>query len=268
MLYQLSRVIPIYKNQRRSKGRRGDSNTEAEDLFRLNFQEALEDTQIADKLARIIRSTNQDLLDSLGSLRSEVRSLRKELSDRDAAIANLQAEVKVLRQDNDALEQYGRRNNLRISGIPEVNLQPEQTEDTTGAIVDLANNILKLDPQLTPNDIEVSHRLRKPTSARNNEPRAIIVRFRSKAERYRVISNRKNLKQYNEGKDIKVYINEDLTATRAKLFSTVRKLQKDKHFSQVWTYNGNIRIKDHQGTVKSVDSVDDIKKYLPHVRIE
>ena len=116
------------KNQRHSKGRRGDSNTEAEDLFRLNFQEALEDTQIADKLARIIRSTNQDLLDSLGSLRSEVRSLRKELSDRDAAIANLQAEVKVLRQDNDALEQYGRRNNLRISGIPEVNLQPEQTE--------------------------------------------------------------------------------------------------------------------------------------------
>ena len=83
-----------------------------------------------------------------------------------------------------------------------------------------------------------------------------------------MISNQKNLKQYNEGKDIKVYINENLTSTRAKLFSTVRKLQKDKHFSQVWTYNGNIRVKDHPGTVKSVDSVDDIQKYLPHIRIE
>ena len=153
---------------------------------------------------------------------------QKELNDQDAAIASLQAEVKVLRQDNDALEQYGRRNNLRISSIPQVNLQPEQTEDTTGAIVDLANNILKLDPQLTPNDIEVSHQLRKPSSARNDEPCAIIVRFRLKAERYRVISNQKNLKQYNEGKNTKVNINEDLMSTRAKLFSTVRKLQKDK----------------------------------------
>ena len=41
-------AIASNMTQRRSKVRRGDSNTEAEELFRLNFQEALEDTQIAD----------------------------------------------------------------------------------------------------------------------------------------------------------------------------------------------------------------------------
>ena len=47
-------------------------------LFKLRFEEALGDAQVATKLARIIRSTNQDLLDGIDALRAEVRSLRKD----------------------------------------------------------------------------------------------------------------------------------------------------------------------------------------------
>ena len=166
------------------------------------------------------------------------------------------------------LSEYGRRNNLRISGIPELSALAEgENEDTTAAVVNLANTVLQLDPPLHPSDIEVSHRLRKPRNAKPSEPRPIIVRFRSKAERYRVISNRKNLKPYNESKDVNVLINEDLTSARAKLFSTVRLLFRQKHFSQVWTYNGCIKVKDLQGTVKSINSIDDVKNCLPDVRI-
>ena len=236
-------------------------------LFKLRFEEALGDTQVATKLARIIRSTNQDMLDGIDALRAEVRSLRKELGERDATIAHLQDEVKELRLANDALEQYGRRNNLRISGIPESALAEGENEDTTAAVVNLANTVLQLDPPLHPSDVEVSNRLRKPRNAKPSELRPIIVRFRSKAERYRVISNRKNIKPYNESKDVKVFINEDLTSARAKLFSTVRLLFRQKHFSQVWTYNGCIKVKDLQGTVKSINSIDDVKNCLPDVRI-
>ena len=168
---------------------------------------------------------------------------------------------------NDALEQYGRRNNLRISGIPESALAEGVNEDTTAAVVNLANTVLQLDRPLHPSDIEVSHRLRKLRNAKPSEPRPIIVRFRSKAERYRVISNRKNLKPYNESKDVKVFINEDLTSANAKLFSTARLLFRQKHFSQVWTYNGCIKFKDLQGTVKSINSIDDVKNCLSDVRI-
>ena len=221
-------------------------------LFKLRFEEALGDTQVATKLARIIRSTNQDMLDGIDALRAEVRALRKELGE----------------LANDALEQYGRRNNLRISGIPESALAEGENEDTTAAVVNLANTVLHLDPPLHPSDVEVSHRLRKPRNAKPSEPRPIIVRYRSKAERYRVISNRKNLKPYNESKDVKVFINEDLTSARAKFFSTVRLLFRQKHFSQVWTYNGCIKVKDLQGTVKSINSIDDVKNCLPDVRIQ
>ena len=49
---------------------------------------------------------------------------------------------------------------------------------------------------------------------RANEPNPIIVRFVSRADRDHVLKVRKNLKTYNEDKDIKLYINEDLTAIR------------------------------------------------------
>ena len=39
---------------------------------------------------------------------------------------------------------------------------------------------------------------------------------------------------------------------RAKLFPMVRFLHKKKYFSQVWTYNGGIRVKDLQGTVQVI----------------
>ena len=167
-----------------------------------------------------------------------------------------------LRDHNDALEQYGRRSSLRISGIPE-----EEEEDTTAAVVLLANEVLELDPPLQPTDIDVSHRLRKPRNVRQRIPAPIIVRSMTRKVRYRVISERKKLNNYNEDKQIKVYINEDLTTTRAQLFAKVRKLQKNQFFKQVWTFNGNIKVTDLQGHVKSINNLDDAQKCLPNINI-
>ena len=251
----------------RSQNRKGSTSQpdEEEAHFKLRLEEALDDEQVAAKFAQIIRSGNRDLVDGLASLRAEVKYLRAELADRDATIVNLRGEIQRLREDHDALEQYGRRNNLRVSGIPEPNLQPDQIEDTTTAVVELANEVLKVHPPLQNSDIEVSHRLRKSRHARNNEPRSIIVRFRSKNERFRVISKRKELKDYNATNDSKIFINEDLIAMRAKLFSTVRALHKKRHFQQVWTYNGTIRVKDMQGVVKVIHNNEDIQNCVPDV---
>ena len=109
--------------------------------------------------------------------------------------------------------------------------------------------------------------LKKSRHARSQEPRSTIVRFRSKSERFRVISNRKELKNYNGTNENKVFINEDLTAMRAKLFSTVRALHRKKHFQQVWAYNGTIRVKDMQGTVQIIHNNENIQNYLPNVDI-
>ena len=73
------------------------------------------------------------------------------------------------------------------------------------------------------------------------------------------------MKDYNDENSTRIYINEDLTASRAKLISTVRQLQKKKYSNQAWTYNGTIRVKDMQGMVKIISNTDDIKTCLPNV---
>ena len=79
----------------------------------------LDDEQVAAKLSRIIKSSNQEILDSVTSLSAQVLSLKEALAQRDAVINDLRAVMSELRHQNDALEQHGRRNSLRISGISE-----------------------------------------------------------------------------------------------------------------------------------------------------
>ena len=43
----------------------------------------------------------------------------------------------------------------------------------------------------------------------------------------------KVLKDYNKDRDVKIYVNDDLTKYRSQLFKTVRKLQSRKLFKQV-----------------------------------
>lgn len=232
-------------------------------LFKLALCEALDDQQIALKLARIVAQANKDLIDNVNSLRAEVRTLRSSLQERDATIEELRGEIQQLRDDNDALEQHGRRHSLRISGIS------DDQEDTTAAVVNLANQVLELRPPLSAKDISVSHRLRKPRGARPNDPAPIIVRFVSRADRDRVIRMRKKLREMDGNHDTaSIYINEDLTKQRAKLFSLTRSLQKNKHFKQTWTFNGNVKVMMQNGDIKSVSNVTDIQELLPTVSLQ
>ena len=170
--------------------------------FILSLISALDDEEVTRKLTRVLRTANQELVSHIDDLKAHVRALRASLAERDEKIEALNQEVRQLRDHNDALEQYGRRSSLRISGIP------EEEEDTTAAVVSLANEVLQLDPPLQFTDIDISHRLRKMRNARQGIPAPIIVRFVTRKNRSRVISERKKLKNY-EDKQIKVYINED-----------------------------------------------------------
>ena len=225
--------------------------------FKLAFLESLDDPQIATKLGKLVTDANKHLVDLISTLREEVTSLRTALHDRDATIAQLRGEVQRLEDAHDALEQHGRRHCLRVSGISDAE------DDTTAAVVSLANTVLKVQPPLQAEDISVSHRLRKPRNAGEDEPSPIIIRFVRRHDRDRVIKERKKLKLYNETRPIKTYINEDLTTRRARLFAAVRSLQKKKLFKQAWTYNGNIKVTMLNGEVKSINNAQDIHTLLP-----
>ena len=220
---------------------------EQEVQFKLSFLEALDDQQVCKKLVKIMKTATSDLVQTINSLRDEVRSLESQVADRDNTIAEMRQEIQEL---------YGRRNCLRVTGISDTE------EDTTAAVVQLANEILKVDPPIAPQDINNSHRLPKPRNAPADQPHPIIIRFTRKADKDRVLKERKELKKFNEDKLVKIYINEDLITTRARLFAAARTHQKNGRLQQVWTFNGNIKVKTLTGVVRNIKYLNDINSCL------
>ena len=96
-------------------------------------------------------------------------------------------------------------------------------------------------------------------NAPRNEPNPIIVRYVSRVNRERVLKVRKNLKVYNEDKNVKLYINEDLEAILAKLFSIARSLQKQRLLAQTWTCKGAIKVKTQEGVLHTVTTSSQLK---------
>ena len=167
--------------------------------------------------------------------------------------SNLQKEdgqIILLETKLDDLEQYTRKFNLEIWGIPE-----DEDEDLEDTIIKLSEC---LNVDLRVKDIDIIHRFKKG----NMTAKATIVHFSnyfSKDEMYR---SRRKLRNANVSSVFgaeKIYINENLTALRAGLFKKVRD-QKCLHQEwKIWTVNGNMFIKPSPSSrTYKINSLDDL----------
>ena len=114
----------------------------------------------------------------------------------------------------------------------------------------------EIDPDHKPEDVIRSHWVGKSSGPQvsHRKPRQIIVRLSDPSVKIRLMKCRKNLKSSRDLKS--VFINEDLTHTRNKIFFLARQLQKNKSIEQVWTTNGNIRLKDRHGRIYETNTID------------
>lgn len=173
-----------------------------------------------------------------------------ELKKRDEKIAaltkskfKLQAEVNELRtrlddivERHDDLEQYGRRQSLRLH----TNIEEEKDEDTD-ALVLAATTEMGVDVQLC--DISRSHRVGKKNPSK---PRPIIFKLISYRKRRAIYQNRKRL-----GDD--QYITEDLTARRSHLLYRCRLLRRSGVLQYVWTADGRILVKEAHEYAQTIE---------------
>ena len=138
----------------------------------------------------------------------------------------------------DRLEQYGRRQNLQIVGIP-----VQGKENTNAIVIEVAK---LLDVNLTAEEISTSHRL--PAKNRENISPPIIARFTNRDVRNKIYANRKatrtaSLTNFSVPGTEKVYVNENLIRPREKLFWQTKQKAKKVGFKYFWTTNGNIFVK-------------------------
>lgn len=153
----------------------------------------------------------------------------------EAKIANLEKENIKLHARMNELEQYSRRNSIRLYGVKE---SPD--EDVYSKVIEVFNGI----NVNAAGHIDRCHRVGKKTTekqdngqksarARKENIRCIIIKFTSYLKRHEVFKNKRLFK--NSGFSIV----EDLTSTNYTLF---KKARNKFGFRNVWTHDGLIYV--------------------------
>ena len=165
-------------------------------------------------------------------LTRKVVALERDLERANSQLEFVKAELeneKIARVlTTDRLEQYQRKDSVRITGIPHVSTETNaQLEEK---VITIAN---KIGVSLVRGDISVTHRLKKD----KNGKLPTIVKFSTRRAKEAVFTAKKNLKTLPDMDG--VYIGEDLTAIR---FSTMMQARACKDFKSVSTKNGKIYV--------------------------
>ena len=187
---------------------------------------------ILDKVNEICNVNNQML--------KKIRSLQ-ENNDK------LYDEIYEQKVDLTDLNQYGRRENVEICGIPESVSQDELQKH----ILEVTRS---MGVKVPPNGIHIVHRLGKN---RNSRPRNVIVRFVNRQTAFSLLKNKRKL---NNGRYKNYFITENLCPYNKKIFNKLYGLKKNKEIHSLWTYNGNIFVKIREGDDRQqVCHLDDIE---------
>ena len=189
-------------------------------------------------------------------VREEVAPLKKALQEKEMEISSLKTKVSSLETDLECLEQYTRRNSIRISGVRETG-----GEDVVEKAVELFNNEMNVSPPVSLEDIDRVHRVGPISSSSSHSgPRNILVKFATYRTRFRVMSQRRTLN--NAGHALPIYLNEDLTRSRATLLYRARQLKQRGRINGCWTHDGTIVIKDRHNVIRYARTLPEAEKLL------
>ena len=187
-----------------------------------------------DKNIKEIKDTNSRLQKENDILWSKIHLLTKGLAEEQ------------LKRNN--LEQYGRREMIKISGIPH-----EQNEDC----IELAHQVCKLAAvDIKKEKIEIAHRIK------NGD---IIVKFTDRPTCDQLYANRVNLKNKSIKdigfhKETSIYLNESLSFDTKGLLYEVRKKCKTLGYKKIITDNGIIKVKvDNDTKWKKIGNYGDLE---------
>ncbi len=194
-----------------------------------------------EQLEGTVESISSDDIEKLSELQQRTYSKLCTVED-DNQSAQDNMKVKV-----DQLEQDSKEKNLRLVGI-----QEEENENLKSKVVEVLNNKMNL-KHITTRNIDDAYRMGKQKST---GPRDIILKFLERSTKNEVYRSR--LKMARE--DNPIYINEDITTRRSKLFYDARKMKKSGKLHNTWTQNGNIMIKIFESsTPQPVTSYSDLR---------
>ena len=237
----------------KNAGKKGNESTEClcADSFAMNFLEALDDPSVATKLRKLLSPDYDHLADVVAAkLSVRLKKLENELKEKDETITSLTKRLQEVEHKLDDTEQYSRRTSIRIAGVPE-----DATEDDVVDKVTRIFDAMKVKPT-----INRVHRVGPRNNTRARGPRPILCQFTTYPDKRVVMQSKKDIK--NSYPD--VYINEDLTRKRARIYFIARKLKKQGIFTEVWTADGRICVKDQKGKIQYLTRLHELDRFDAH----
>ena len=247
-------------------------SAEKADEFAQLFLHALNNKDIAVKLREAMGVSKM-----LAGLEQEVRMLRTELAKKDARIDSLAEQVEELKTGQDDLEQYSRRNSVRLSGIVE-----KRDEDVVESVLSTFNTLMNIWPPIHVSEIDRIHRIGKPDDHRR---RPILVKFATYRSKRRVLENRRQLNPLKrterratlgdfigpqteaeaaseESRRVgeRLYLNDDLSRYCSRLLFECRQAKKKTLISDCRSYDGNIVIKSLTNTISTIKTSSDLER--------
>ena len=145
---------------------------------------------------------------------------------------------------NDSLNQYYRRENVRISTVPEA--EDEDLNKTLFEIADSVGFVIK------PVNINAIHKI---GPIRQGKAKQILARFVHRVHRFQLLKNRADLRKTERRKNI--YISEDLTQLKFKLLYYTKKQENVK---SLFSKEGMIHCTLDDDSKVTIDTPDDLFK--------
>ena len=210
-----------------------------------------------------MRKELDELIQELSSKRKIIDDLRTELDQvgRDVGKGKVNLDnVSTVERENSELQQYIRRNNIEIAGIPDSVKQNE----LESKVIEIAKAV---NIDISPNEIEACHRLYQRKNQQG--PKRTIVRFvnRKLAEKLikkgKYFSKREVFEKANLTN--KIYINNNLCSYYRFLWGRVKALYGRNAIESFWVFNGSINLRFNDGTdeVLKVTHLDDLIEFFP-----
>ena len=178
-----------------------------------------------------------DIKDEIINLKEVIiKNLQNENKRLNDEVSQLKEKIISIESKSNSVEQYGRRNNMEINGIPN-SISDDNLESTVTSVLSKATNV-----HVTADDIEACHRIGK---SKENSKKTIVC-FINRTHCKCALVNRKKLKSFNSQSiglsNVKLYFNENLTEHNNTLAFYGHKLKCAGLINSTCTLNSPVHI--------------------------
>ncbi|KAK7466730.1 hypothetical protein BaRGS_00037172, partial [Batillaria attramentaria] len=184
-------------------------------------------------------------------LRTELDKYKQKLQKAEETVAEAKTQALIAKRRANDLGQYGRRNNIRVIGIPET--ERETTADCEKKVLSVLRVKLGL-KDLMDSDIEACHRAGQQgqPGAQTEDPprpRPMVVRFVNRKAAEAILYHRRKLKNTS------YLITEDLTPAN---FSLLSYSWDHPEVEDAWSKRGNIIVKMKDSKIRRIVKTSDL----------